>query len=86
MYLMRLTHYYKMKPWWIAHWFVKIPRLGHTKWYYRLVGKCLMIFHIIHGNSEVKKKGGCIVPNNPLDFNSIWSCTVHRQVQVIKTH
>ena len=38
------------------------------------------------GNSEVKKKGGCIVPNNPLDFNSIWSCTVHRQVQVIKTH
>ena len=39
MYLTRLTRYYKTKPWWIVHWFVKIPRLGHTKWYCQLVGK-----------------------------------------------
>ena len=34
------------------------------------------------GNSDVKKNIGCIVPNNPLDFNSMWSCTVHHQIKV----
>ena len=33
-------------------------------------------------NIERKMKKGCIVPNNPLDFNSTWSCTVHRQIKV----
>ena len=35
------------------------------------------------GRSEVlKRKTGCIVPKSPLDFNSVWSCTVHRQIKV----
>ena len=35
------------------------------------------------GSSEVtKRKTGCIVPKSPLDFNSVWSCTVHRQIKV----
>ena len=33
-------------------------------------------------NTERRMKKGCIVPNNPLDFNSVWSCTVHRQTKV----
>ena len=26
--------------------------------------------------------GGCIMPKNPLDFNSTWSCPVHCQIEV----
>ena len=33
-------------------------------------------------NRERTMKKGCIVPNNPLDFNSVWSCTVHGQIKV----
>ena len=36
----------------------------------------------IRSGEITKKKKGCIVPKNPLDFNSVWSCTVHRQIKV----
>ena len=32
--------------------------------------------------NAIKEKKGCILPKNPLDFNSAWSCTVHRQIEV----
>ena len=31
----------------------------------------------------ISEKKGCILPRNPLDFNSTWSCTVHRQIEVL---
>jgi hypothetical protein len=37
---------------------------------------------VVSGNSEMHKISRCILPQNPLDFNSSWSCAVHRQIEV----
>ena len=37
---------------------------------------------VVSGKSEMHEKSRCILPQNPLDFNSSWSCAVHRQIEV----
>ena len=37
---------------------------------------------VVSGGSKMDKITKCILPQNPLDFNSSWSCAVHRQIEV----